>query len=74
MTNYATVTYCTHKLYYCDILHTQTMTSNKMKNEKYHTVPTIPNINIKVVERCKFDIRTTQINNTAFSLLGTVTV
>ena len=49
------------------------MTSNKMKNEKYHTVPTIPNINIKIVERVKFDIRTTQINNTAFSLLGTVT-
>ena len=46
------------------------MTSNKMKNEKYNTVPTIPNINIKIVERGKFDIRTTQINNT---LLGTVT-
>jgi hypothetical protein len=44
-----------------------------MKTEKYHTVPTIPNINIKIVERGKFDIRTTQINNAAFSLLGTVT-
>ena len=49
------------------------MASNKMKNEKYHTVPTMPNINIKIVERGIFDIPNTQIHDRAFSLLGTVT-
>jgi len=49
------------------------MASNKMKNVKYHTVPTIPKLNIKIVERGIFDIPNTQIHDTAFSLLGTVT-
>jgi hypothetical protein len=28
---------------------------NKMKNKKYHTVETIPKLNIKIVERGKID-------------------
>ena len=34
-----------------------------MKNEKYHTVVTIPKYNIKIVERSKMDIISTLIHD-----------
>ena len=34
---------------------------NKMKNKEYHTVETIPKLNIKIVERGKIDTPSIQI-------------
>jgi hypothetical protein len=46
---------------------------NKMKNEKYHTVGTVPNSNSKFVERGKFDTSNTHIHDRTLSCLGTGT-
>jgi hypothetical protein len=42
-----------------------------MKNEKYHTVETIPKSNIKIAERGKFDTLNTQTHEGQLSWLGT---
>ena len=42
-----------------------------MTNKKYHTVGTIPNSNIKNVERDKFDIPNKHIHDCSLSRLGT---
>ena len=47
---------------------------NKMKNNKYHTVETIPRSNIKIVEKGKIDFSNTQIHNRSLSCLGTGTL
>ena len=47
---------------------------NKMKNKKYHTVETIPKLNIKIVERGKIDTPNTQIHDPSLSWLGTGTL
>jgi hypothetical protein len=44
-----------------------------IKNQKYHTVGTIPKSNIKIVERSKIDISNTQIHGRSFSWLETGT-
>ena len=44
-----------------------------MKNEKYHTVGTVPNSNSKFVERGKFDTSNTHIHDRTLSCLGTGT-
>ena len=46
---------------------------NQMKNKKYHTVGTIPQSNIKIVERAKIDTSNTQIHDSSFSWVGTGT-
>jgi hypothetical protein len=46
----------------------------KMKNKKYHTVETIPKLNIKIVERGKIDTPSTQIHDPSLSWLGTGTL
>ena len=46
---------------------------NKMKNEKYHTVGTIPKSNIKILERGKIDTPNTQIQDRSLSWFGTGT-
>ena len=47
--------------------------NNKRKKEKYHTVGTIPNLNIKIAERGNIDTPNTQIHDRPLSWLGTGT-
>jgi len=47
--------------------------SNKMKNQKYHIVGTILKSNIKIVERGKIDIPSTQLHDRSLSWLATGT-
>jgi hypothetical protein len=42
-----------------------------MKNEKYHTVGTVPIYNRKILKRGKLDTPNTQIHNLSLSWLGT---
>ena len=46
---------------------------NKMKNKKYHTGGTVLNYNIKIDERGKIDIPSTQTHDRSLSLLRTGT-
>jgi hypothetical protein len=46
---------------------------NKMKNEEYHTVGTIPKSNIEIIERGKIDTHDKQIHDSSHSWLGTST-
>jgi hypothetical protein len=43
---------------------------NKMKNNKYHTVGTIPRSNIKIVEKGKIDFSNTQIYRGVSAILS----
>ena len=43
--------------------------SNKMKNNKYHTVGTIPKWNIEIVERGKFDTYNLEIHDHSIGLI-----
>jgi len=46
----------------------------KLKNKtNYHTVGTIPILNIKIVDRGKFENPNTQIHDHSLSWLGTIT-
>jgi len=44
-----------------------------MKNKEYHTVDTVPKLNIKIVERGTIDTSNTQIHGRSFTWLGSGT-
>ena len=44
---------------------------NQMKSKTYHSVGTIPKLNIKIIERGKIDIHSTHIHNRSLFLLDT---
>jgi hypothetical protein len=45
--------------------------TNNMKHKKYHTVGTIPKLNIKIVENDKIDASNTQIHDCSLPWFGT---
>jgi len=51
----------------------QPYTGNRMKNNDYHTVGTIPKPNIKIVERDKTDTPNTKLHDRSSSWFGTGT-
>ena len=46
--------------------------TNNMKHKKYHTVGTIPKLNIKIVENDKIDTSNTQIHDCSLPWIGTL--